>query len=205
MDKKDLNIEDLASFCKRKGFIFRAADIYGGLAGFWDFGPYGVEVLNNIKQQIRKTIVHSRDDVVEQDGSIITNPNVWKASGHLDAFNVNDILVKCKKCKKENKIDRFELNQVKCSCGGDYDWDKSLVVEQMFKTKVGVDGVGYLRPETCQSIFPNFKLIADVCRQKVPFGIFQIGKAFRNEIAPRDFLFRVREFEQSEGEIWFVR
>lgn len=204
MDKKNLSIEDLTSFCKRKGFVFKAADIYGGLAGFWDFGPYGVEVLNNIKKLARQRLIYSREDVIEQDGSIITNPNVWKASGHLDAFNVNDILVVCKKCKGESKIDRFELNKVKCnSCGGEYDWDKSLVVEQMFRTKVGIDGVAYLRPETCQSIFPNFKLIADVSRKKVPFGIFQIGKAFRNEIAPRDFLFRVREFEQSELEYFF--
>ncbi len=201
--REKINTEELASFAKRKGFVFRAGDIYGGLAGFWDFGPYGVELLNNIKKLARKNFVYQREDVVEQNGSIITNPKVWEASGHVETFNVNDILVVCKKCKKTNKVDAFEVEKVKCDCGGEYDWNKKQVVEQMFKVKVGLDNFSYLRPETCQSIFPNFKLIADITRKKLPFGIFQIGKSFRNEIAPRDFLFRVREFEQIELEYFF--
>ncbi len=203
MIKPEISIEDMAVFCKRKGFVYPSGEIYGGFAGFWDFGHLGVELKNNIKKQWWNFHVHDREDIVGIDGSIITHPKVWEASGHVGGFNVNDFLVICKKCKKSKKVERYELKKIKCDCGGEYDWDKAQIVEQMFKTNVGLDGVAYLRPETAQLIFTNFKPIYENARMKLPFGIAQIGKAFRNEIAPRDFLFRCREFEQMEIE-YFV-
>ncbi|MBW3021580.1 glycine--tRNA ligase [Candidatus Woesearchaeota archaeon] len=196
-----INIEEMAVFCKSKGFVFLSSDIYGGLAGFWDFGPLGVELKNNIKQEWWKFHVKARPDVVGIDGSIITNPKVWKASGHVDNFM--DVYVKCKKCKKSNKLDKNEIGKVKCECGGDYEVIGDLNL--MFKTNVGpvTNNTAYLRPETAQLIFTNFKLVTETSRLKLPFGIAQIGKAFRNEISPRDFLFRSREFEQMEIE-YFV-
>ncbi|MFW6233724.1 MAG: glycine--tRNA ligase [Nanoarchaeota archaeon] len=197
-----ISIEDIASFCKRKGFVYPSAEIYGGFSGFWDYGHLGVELKNNIKQNWWSFFVRQRDDIVGIDGAIITNPKVWKASGHEDSFS--DVLVICKKCKKADKIDKHEIKKVKCGfCGGEIDWDKTKEIEQMFKTKVGLDGSAYLRPETAQLIFTNFKLVQENARLHLPFGIAQIGKAFRNEIAPRDFLFRCREFEQMEIE-YFV-
>lgn len=191
-----ITIEDLTVFCKKKGFVYSSAEIYGGLAGFWDFGPLGVELKNNIKSEWWKFFVQTREDVVGIDGSIITNPKVWEASGHVDCFT--DILVECKKCNKQNKLDKDELGKIKCECGGNYKYINDFNL--MFKTKVGT-GKGitsYLRPETAQLIFTNFKLVAKNARMKLPFGIAQIGKAFRNEISPREFLFRTREFEQME-------
>ena len=199
--KKDISVEDMAAFCKRKGFVYASAEIYGGMAGFWDFGHLGVELKNNLKNNWWNFFVRQRDDVVGIDGSIITNPRVWKASGHEDSFS--DVLVICKKCKKADKVDKHEIEKVKCSCGGEYDWDSVKNIEQMFKTNVGLDGFAYLRPETAQLIFTNFKYVQENARMKLPFGIAQVGKSFRNEIAPRDFLFRLREFEQMEIE-YFV-
>ena len=194
-----ISIEELTNFCKRKGFVYPSAEIYGGLAGFWDFGHIGVELKNNIKNEWWNFFVRQREDVVGIDGSIITNPKVWKASGHVDNFS--DIFVACKKCKKTDKIDKHEIGKVKClNCGGEIDWEKIKEIEQMFKTNVGTDGFAYLRPETAQLIFTNFKFVYENSRMKLPFGIAQIGKSFRNEIAPRDFLFRLREFEQMEIE-----
>ncbi len=194
-----ISIEELANFCKRKGFVYPSADIYGGFAGFWDFGPIGVELKKNIKDNWWNFFVRQRDDVVGIDGSIITNPKVWKASGHEDSFS--DVFVICKKCKKTDKVDKHEVGKVKCSfCEGEIDWDNIKEIKQMFKTNVGVDNFAYLRPETAQLIFTNFKFVQDNARMKLPFGIAQIGKSFRNEIAPRDFLFRLREFEQMEIE-----
>jgi glycyl-tRNA synthetase len=201
---KEISIEDMAGFCKRKGFVYPSAEIYGGLAGFWDFGPLGSEMKNNLKQAWWKYHVHGREDIVGIDGSIITNPMVWKASGHEASFS--DVLVLCKKCKKAGKVDKHEVGneKIKCvNCQGDYDWKSVKEIEQMFKTKVGLDGSAYLRPETAQLIFTNFKLVQEGARMKLPFGIAQVGKAFRNEIAPRDFIFRNREFEQMEIE-YFV-
>jgi len=197
----DISIEEMAVFCKRKGFVYPSAEIYGGLAGFWDFGPLGVELKNNLKHEWWKFHVQSRDDMAGIDGSIITHPKVWEASGHI--ANFNDVYVICKKCKKPNKIDKSEVGKAKCDCGGDYSVIGDLNL--MFKTNVGpVEGnVSYLRPETAQLMFANFRLVADNARLKLPFGIAQIGKAFRNEISPRDFLFRSREFEQMEIE-YFV-
>ena len=197
--EKSLSVEEMASFCKRKGFVYPSAEIYGGLAGFWDFGHIGVELKNNIKNEWWNFFVRQREDVVGIDGSIITNPKVWKSSGHVDSFS--DILVVCKKCKKTDKIDKHEIRKVKCpNCGGEIDWEKIREIEQMFRTNVGTDGFAYLRPETAQLIFTNFKFVYENSRMKLPFGIAQIGKSFRNEIAPRDFLFRLREFEQMEIE-----
>jgi len=200
--KKEISIEDLTVFCKRKGFVYPSADIYGGFAGFWDFGNLGVEMKNNLKKDWWNFHVHSRDDVVGIDGSIITNPEVWKASGHVDSFS--DIFVTCKKCKKSGKVDKNELGKVKCSdCGGEYDEKTAKEFKLMFKTDVGLQDYAYLRPETAQLIFINFKFVQENTRMQLPFGIAQIGKVFRNEIAPRDFLFRMREFEQMELE-YFV-
>ena len=196
MIKQDISIEDMAVFCKRRGFVYSSGDIYGGLSGFWDFGHLGVELKNNIKQSWWKYFV-GREDVVGVDGSILTHPQVWKASGHVDSFS--DVFVICKKCKKAGKVDRSELGKVKCeNCGGEYDIKSAKDFKLMFETNVGQEDKGYLRPETAQLIFTNFKYVYDNARMKLPFGIAQVGKAFRNEIAPRDFLFRCREFEQME-------
>ena len=197
MIKQDISIEDMTIFCKRKGFVYSSGDIYGGLSGFWDFGHLGVELKNNIKKEWWKFHVQQREDIVGIDGSIITNPKVWEASGHVDSFS--DVFVICKKCKKAGKVDRSELGKVKCeNCGGEYDIKSAKDFKLMFETNVGQEDKSYLRPETAQLIFTNFKYVHDNARMKLPFGIAQIGKSFRNEIAPRDFLFRTREFEQME-------
>ncbi|MEX0920482.1 MAG: glycine--tRNA ligase [Candidatus Pacearchaeota archaeon] len=196
LKRQDISIEDLTTFCKRKGFVYQSGDIYGGFAGFWDFGPLGVELKNNLKEDWWNYFV-GRDDVVGIDGSIITHPKIWKASGHVDSFS--DVFILCKKCKKPGKVDRNELGKVNCAhCGGDYDESTARDFKLMFETNVGQDDTSYLRPETAQMIFVDFKSVYDNSRAKLPFGIAQIGKAFRNEIAPRDFLFRSREFEQME-------
>jgi len=189
-----LTIDEMANFCKRKGFVYPSGELYGGLAGFWDFGPLGVELKKNIKDSWWNFHVRTRSDVVGLDGSIITNPMVWQASGHVDNFS--DIAVVCKKCKRKSKLDKHEVGKVKCEkCGGIY--EAHGIFNPMFKTQIGPiedDSIqAYLRPETAQLIFANFKLVQDNARLKLPFGIAQIGKAFRNEIAPRNFLFRLRE------------
>lgn len=218
-----LTIEDMATFCKKKGFIFRAAEIYGGLSGFFDFGPLGVELKNNIKDLYWKNFVSKRDDIIGQDGSIITNPKVWKASGHVDSFG--DLVLTTKKTKTKIRADHFIEDTLNISADGmKADEINRLIKEKnlkyngedfedikdfnlMFSTHVGADttknSLCYLRPETCQSIFPNFKLLSETSRLKLPFGIAQIGKAFRNEISPRDFIFRCREFEQMEMEYFY--
>lgn len=215
-----LNIEEFAKFCKRKGFVFPTAEIYGGLAGFYDYGPLGVEVKNSVKQQWWKFFVNDRLDVVGIDGCIITNPKVWHASGHVESFT--DIMLLCNKCKNAVRADHFlsekygvkpeSLNlkrvkqiikekNIKCSCGGEFQVQEFNL---MFKTFIGPfqdeASKSFLRPETAQLIFANFKNIVETSRLKPPFGIAQIGKAFRNEISPRNFLFRMREFEMMEIE-----
>jgi len=197
-----ISIEEMAVFCKRKGFVYQSGEIYGGLAGFWDFGHLGSELKNNIKKEWWKYHVYQRNDVVGIDGSIITHPKVWKASGHIDSFS--DVFVVCKKCKKASKIDKNELGKAKCDCGGEFDVDSAKDFNLMFKVTIGESGESYLRPETAQLIFTNFKLVQESARMKLPFGIAQAGKSFRNEIAPRDFLFRSREFEQMEIE-YFIK
>jgi glycyl-tRNA synthetase len=199
-----ITIDELANFCKEKGFVFRSSDIYGGFSGFWDFGPLGIELFNNIKNEWWNYFVHIRDNIAGMEGSIISHPNTWKASGHISNFNVNDYLVVCKKCGKSNKIDKPDLGKINCECGGEYDWNNAKIVEQMFKTRVGsTDAVDvYLRGETAQGMFMDYKLIQQNSRMNLPFGIAQIGRCFRNEIAPRDFLFRSREFHIGEFEFF---
>ncbi|MEK6819824.1 MAG: glycine--tRNA ligase, partial [Nanoarchaeota archaeon] len=196
-----ISIEELAAFCKRKGFVFRSSDIYGGFAGFWDYGPLGVELFKNIKENWWNFFVHQKTNMVGIDASIISHPRTWKASGHIDNFS--DVFVVCKKCKKASKIDKNELGKAKCDfCGGDFDEKTAKEFKLMFKTIVGEDSESYLRPETAQGMFMNFKIISESSRMKLPFGIAQIGKCFRNEIAPRDFIFRSREFHIGEFEFF---
>jgi len=195
-----LSIEELATFCKSKGFVFKSSEIYGGFAGFWDFGPLGVELFNNLKQSWWEYFVHGKDNMVGMEASVISHPQTWKASGHI--ANFNDVAVICKKCKKSTKIDKSEVGKVNCDCGGDYTVLGEFSL--MFKTKVGaLDSVdAYLRGETAQGMFMDFKLIQQTSRMQLPFGIAQIGRCFRNEIAPRDFLFRSREFHIGEFEFF---
>ncbi|MCJ8345995.1 glycine--tRNA ligase [bacterium] len=193
-----LDMKDLVSLCKRKGFIFQSSEIYGGINGFWDYGPYGVELKNAIKKFWWDEMVRLRDDVVGQDASIIMHPKVWEASGHVDGFN--DPMVDCKECKARFREDQIE-DKSKCEkCGGELTAAKMFNL--MLSTQIGASedssAKAYLRPETAQSIFTNFKTIQKTSRKKIPFGIAQIGKAFRNEITPRNFTFRSREFEQME-------
>ena len=194
-----LTIEDISVFCKKKGFVYPNSEIYGSFSGFFDYGPLGVELKNNIKNEFWKRFVQQREDVVGIDGTIITHPNVWKASGHVDSFT--DYIYRCDKCKVMLKGDNDK--GMKCpKCKGDM--KNEGVFNLMFTTQVGpVKGnVSYLRPETAQVIFADYKLVQETARMKLPFGIAQIGKAFRNEISPRDFLFRSREFEQFEIEFF---
>ena len=196
----EITIEELANFCKTKGFIFRSSDIYGGFSGFWDFGPLGVELFNNIKKEWWKFFVYDKENIVGMEASIISHPRTWKASGHI--ANFNDVAVTCKKCKKSTKIDKTEIGKVKCDCGGEYEVLGEFNL--MFKTKVGALNAedAYLRGETAQGMFMDFKLIQQTSRMQLPFGLAQIGRCFRNEIAPRDFLFRSREFNIAEFEFF---
>ncbi|MEM2121492.1 MAG: glycine--tRNA ligase [Candidatus Woesearchaeota archaeon] len=223
---KEISIEDIYVFCKKKGFVFPTSEIYGGIAGFYDYGPLGVEVINNIKSIWWREHVHKRDDIVGIDGSIITNPKVWIASNHVQKFS--DLLVKCTNCKQAFRADQLIEEKTGILLEGLSSKEIQKIIEDkkitcpkcnsklssienfnlMFKTFVGVlesqESTAYLRPETAQIIFTNFKLVQETSRQKIPFGIAQIGKAFRNEISPRNFLFRCREFEQAEIE-YFIK
>ena len=201
-------MEKIVSLCKRRGFIFQSSEIYGGLNGLWDYGPLGVELKRNLKNYWWHTIVHERDDVVGLDGSILMNRAVWKASGHEETFT--DPMVDCRTCKARLRADQIvdKGKGKQCpNCGGK-DLTEPRSFNLMFKTYVGAtedeSSVTYLRPETAQAIFVQFKNVLDVSRKKLPFGIAQIGKAFRNEINPRNFTFRSREFEQMELE-YFCR
>jgi glycyl-tRNA synthetase len=192
-------MEKIISLCKRRGFIFPGSEIYGGLANSWDYGPLGVELRNNIKQLWWKTFVQQRDDVVGLESAIIMNSKVWQASGHLKHFT--DPLVDCKKCKNRFRADQLKENACP-DCGGELTAVRQF--NMMLKTHLGpVENTGsevYLRPETAQGMFVDFKTIANLTRKKLPFGIAQIGKAFRNEITPGNFIYRTREFEQMEIE-----
>lgn len=196
----DVTMEKLISLCKRRGFIYQGSEIYGGLAGTWDYGPLGVELKNNIKNLWWRVFVQGRDDMYGVDAAILMNAEVWKASGHVDGFS--DPLVECKKCKRRFRADHVE--GVCPECGGHFGEVRQF--NMMFATQIGATegSISYLRPETAGGIFVNFKNVVDSFHPKLPFGIGQIGKAFRNEIAPRDFIFRSREFEQMEIE-YFVR
>ena len=195
-------MEELVALCKRRGFIFQTNEIYGGLQGMFDYGPLGVELKNNLKQAWWSSMVYERDDVEGLDSSILTNPEVLKQSGHEDTFS--DPLVDCRSCNARWRADHLETK--KCPSCGSEDLTDPRPFNLMFKTSVGPvdDGssFAYLRPETAQQIFTNFKNVIDSTSRSLPFGIAQIGKAFRNEVTPRNFIFRVREFEQMELEFF---
>jgi glycyl-tRNA synthetase len=197
-------MEKIVSLCKRRGFIFQSGEIYGGLNGAWDMGPLGVELKRNLKDYWWRVMVRERDDVVGLDGSILTHRAVLKASGHEDTFS--DPMVDCRTCKARLRADQLpEKNGTKqCpNCGGK-DLTDAREFNLMLRTNLGASAdessLAYLRPETAQSIFVQFKNVLDTARKKLPFGIAQIGKAFRNEINPRNYIFRSREFEQMELE-----
>lgn len=213
-------MDAIASLCKRRGFIFQSSDIYGGIAGFWDYGPLGTELKRNIRESWWKSIVQSHENVVGLDSSIIMHPKVWEASGHIGGFS--DPMVDCKSCKKRFKADGlceeqgvdliktetgFALPEnIKCPNCGSRELTEPRDFDLMFKTFIGPveddSARAYLRPETAQGIFTQFSNVLATSRQKIPFGIAQIGKAFRNEINPRNFTFRSREFEQMELEFF---
>lgn len=215
-----MDVEKIISLAKRRGILFPNSEIYGTFAGFFDYGNYGSELKRNVENSWWKHFVNERDDMVGIDGAIITHPDVWKASGHLESFN--DPLVECTKCKKKFRADHLVETELKISVDGlPMDHVKDLMEKHkikcpdckgelkflqpfnlMFKTSVGaeVGNVAYLRPETAQVIFTDFKIVQQASRKKLPFGIAQIGKSFRNEISPRNFVFRVREFSQMEIE-----
>jgi len=216
-----INIDEMASFCKRKGLVYNSAEIYGGLSGFFDYGPYGSEMKHNLKAEWWKYHVRSRSDIVGIDGSIITNPAVWKASGHAENFS--DLMLETEDNSYEVRADVFLEEQLKKPFDGISAEEVNKLVEKhkltapngkkfkkcesfnlMFQTNVGPKenekAKAFLRPETAQLIFADFKLVQENARLKLPFGIAQMGRAFRNEISPRNFLFRCREFEQMEIE-----
>jgi len=190
-------MDKLVSLCKRRGFIFQSSEIYGGIGSCWDYGPLGVELKNNIKRSWWEVMTHRRNDIEGIDAAILMSPEVWIASGHVDGFT--DPLVDCKKCKHRFGADLLETD--KCpDCGGELTEPRQFNL--MFKTFMGPvedeSSVVYMRPETAQGIYVNFLNVMGPARQKIPFGIAQIGKAFRNEITPGNFIFRTREFEQME-------
>ncbi len=232
MEKKvslEDSLKDIVALCKRRGFVYPGSEIYGGLASTFDYGPYGVELLRNIKNLWWKAFVHDRDDVVGLDSGIVLHPEVWKASGHVDNFN--DPLFDCKNCKSRFRADKFieekfqfdtsrlsfddliqifnekiSSQELQCPVCGMKDFTLPRQFNLMFETHIGAargsDIKVYLRPETAQGIFINFKNVVDSCRVMLPFGIAQIGKSFRNEIVARQFIFRTREFEQMEMEFF---
>src|ERR1700758_5841374 len=196
-----MDMEKLVSLCKRRGFIFQSSEIYGGLNGFWDYGPLGVELKRNVKEAWWRAMVTTRGDVIGLDSAILQHPRTWEASGHLQNFT--DPLVDCKSCKQRFRAD--QIAGARCpECGGEL--TEARQFNLMFKTFVGpmedTAHVAYLRPETAQGTFINFRNVLETSRLKLPFGIAQIGRSFRNEITPGNFLFRTREFEQMEMEIF---
>ncbi len=200
-----MDLGEIVSYCKRRGLIFPSSEIYGGLNGFWDYGPLGVELRKAIKDAWWRAVVQDNENVVGMDGSIIMHPRVWEASGHVEGFH--DPMVDCKKCRARFRADQLATSQClekpsksPLECGAELTEPRQFNL--MFKTHVGATedsgALAYLRPETAQAIFADYKTIQNVSRQKIPFGIAQIGKAFRNEVNPRNFIFRSREFEQME-------
>jgi len=221
------SLDTVVSLCKRRGFIFPGSEIYGGLANTWDYGPLGVELKNRVKKEWWRTFVQKRTDMVGLDSAILMNPTVWEASGHVSSFT--DPLVDCKECKERFRGDKLleerlgveavvvlkmdqiqpmlEAEAIPCPSCGQCSWTEAKQFNMLFKTHQGVTedsaALVYLRPETAQGIFVNFKNVLNTERPRLPFGIAQIGKAFRNEITPGNFTFRTREFEQMEIE-YFV-
>ena len=202
-EKTAADMETIVSLCKRRGFIFQSSEIYGGIGGSWDYGPFGVELKRNIKNAWWRDVVHRRDDMVGSDTGILMHPRVWEASGHVESFT--DPLVDCKSCRRRFRADQVQ-DSVCPECGGEL--TEPRLFNLMLKTFLGPveddASLTYLRPETAQGMFVNFPSILEASRKKLPFGIAQIGKAFRNEITPRNFTFRTREFEQMEIE-YFVK
>ncbi len=222
---KKVSLEDIVSLCKRRGFVFQSSEIYGGFAGVYDYGPYGVELANNLKSAWWKYMVQMRQDIVGLDSGIFMHPDIWKASGHVGGFS--DPLVECKNCQNriradhaleelgeqaDEKMSEDQLNklfdkhrkEIKCPNCGKKDFGQVKNFNLLVKANLGNfsdnfdDNPSYLRGETCQGIYVNYQNVLDSARVKVPFGIAQIGKAFRNEISPRQFIFRTRELEQME-------
>ncbi|MBV8197435.1 MAG: glycine--tRNA ligase [Candidatus Eremiobacteraeota bacterium] len=198
-------MEEITALAKRRGFVFQSSEIYGGLNGFWDYGPLGAVLKANVKRAWWRDTVGLRDDVVAFDAAIIMHPLVWKASGHVDAFA--DVMIDCKVCKHRFRLDHVG-DRSKCpDCGSANSFTEPRSFNLMMRTSVGpmedTSSQAYLRPETAQGIFVNFKNIYQTARKRPPFGVAQIGKSFRNEITPGNFTFRVREFEQAELE-YFV-
>lgn len=200
----ETTMDKIISLCKRRGFIFQGSEIYGGLAGTWDYGPLGVALKNTLKDIWWKQFVTNRTDMYGMDAAILMNAKVWHASGHVSGFS--DPLVECSNCKSRFREDQIDTSTCP-TCKKEGTFSAPRHFNMMFKTAVGAveneESLSYLRPETAQGMFVNFKNILDSYHPKLPFGLAQIGKAFRNEIAPRDFLFRAREFEQMEIE-YFV-
>jgi glycyl-tRNA synthetase len=195
-------MEEITALCKRRGFIFQSSELYGGVNGAWDYGPIGVELKRNVREAWWRDIVALRDDVVGLDSAILMAPAVWRASGHVENFH--DQMVDCKTCKKRWRADH--LTSDRCPSCGNQTLTEPRAFNMMFKTTIGAmedaSSEAYLRPETAQGIFVDFKLAYQTARKRPPFGIAQIGKAFRNEITPGNFIFRSREFEQMELEFF---
>jgi glycyl-tRNA synthetase len=205
----DVTMDKIVELCKRRGIIFQSSEIYGGLRGAWDFGPLGAALKDNVKNAWKRAMLQMRDDVVQLDASILMHPRVWEASGHVEGFT--DPLVECTNCNQRWRADHLEPNkagEIFCPNCGNKEFTDPKAFNLMFKTFVGptedTSAQVWMRPETAQAMFVDFAHIQLTSRQKVPFGIAQVGKSFRNEITPRNFIFRVREFEQMEME-FFVR
>ncbi|MBN2030845.1 glycine--tRNA ligase [bacterium] len=203
-------MEKIVSLCKRRGILFQSSEIYGGINACYDYGPLGVELKRNVNQYWWETMVHQREDIVGLDAAILMHPKVWEASGHVESFT--DPLVDCRICKqrfREDEIDPKKLEKKQCPhCGNKDSLTEARQFNLMFRTHMGpveeAASTIYLRPETAQGIYVNYKNVMDSSRKKIPFGIAQIGKAFRNEITPGNFIFRTREFEQMEMQ-YFVK
>ncbi|MBW3604565.1 MAG: glycine--tRNA ligase [Actinobacteria bacterium] len=202
-------METIVELCKRRGIIFQSSEIYGGLRGAWDFGPLGAALKDNVKAAWKRAMLQLRDDVVQLDASILMHPRVWEASGHVEGFT--DPLVECTNCNQRWRADHLEPNkagEIFCPNCGNKEFTDPKAFNLMFKTFVGptedTSAQVWMRPETAQAMFVDFAHVQLTSRQKIPFGIAQVGKSFRNEITPRNFIFRVREFEQMEME-FFVR
>ena len=207
--KENVQMEKIVSLCKRRGFVFQSSEIYGGINGFWDYGPLGAELKRNVKDLWWHAMTRQREDVVGLEATIIMSPAIWKASGHVDTFS--DPMIDCKTCKgrfRADQTDEIPCPQKPSKCVNECHGEKTAprAFNLMFQTYVGPvqddSAVAYLRPETAQAIFAQFKNVEATARQKVPFGIAQMGKAFRNEVTPRNFTFRSREFEQMELEFF---
>ena len=210
-----MSIEKIVSLCKRRGFVFQSSEIYGGYGAVYDYGPLGIELKNKISQLWWKSMTQLHDNIVGLDSGILMHPKIWKASGHVDAFN--DPLVDCKQCKARFRSDELvneetsatDWSSLQCpKCGTKGSLTEPRQFNLMFKTHIGPieneSNTAYLRPETAQGIYVNYLLTQNAMRLKIPFGIAQIGKAFRNEIVARNFIFRTREFEQMEMQ-YFIK